>query len=472
MKKITLASVVALITYCFSMGIAAAQNFLPPAVSDALRAEKLAKEQMAASVVALDGGKLALNWRDKVKVIPASTEKMVTTLAALELLGPDWRWKTSFSYTGEISDGVLIGTLYIKGGGDPKYVAENLWRDLSRLRSMGIRHIAGDVVIDRSYFEADQQDPEFEEDWDRPYTAQADAALFNYRSIAMTISPRKDLGVALVTVSPPIEGLSVPSSVPISRKKGCVRWRQALELDIDNPWQPQFDGALPSGCDEKVLAYLVADANQYWQMYLKSIASEVGIQWSGKVAGGFVPEQAKPLFDVWSDDLATLVKLTNKFSNNVFAKHLLLTLAAKDRPERPAGYDHARSLLNAWLHYAVKVAPGEILVDNGSGLSRNSRVTTRAMTKLIAYGWKSVRMPEWISSFPISATDGTMSKRKVAPGSAYIKTGLLNNVKSAGGMVQARNGKRYAIYAVVQGKNATKTDAPIDRLIEWVYFNG
>ena len=167
MKKITLASVVALITYCFSMGMSVAQNFLPPTVSDALRAEKLAKEQMAASVVALDGGKLALNWRDKVKVIPASTEKMVTTLAALELLGPDWRWKTSFSYTGEISDGVLIGTFYIKGGGDPKYVAENLWRDLSRLRSMGIRHIAGDVVIDRSYFEADQQDPEFEEDWDR-----------------------------------------------------------------------------------------------------------------------------------------------------------------------------------------------------------------------------------------------------------------------------------------------------------------
>ena len=140
------------------MEIAWAQNFLPPTVSDALRSENLEKNQMVASVVALDGGRLSLNWRDRVKVIPASTEKMVTTLAALEFLGPDWRWKTSFYYTGEISDGVLIGTLFIKGGGDPKYVVENLWRDLSRLKSMGINHIAGDVVIDRSYFEKDKQD--------------------------------------------------------------------------------------------------------------------------------------------------------------------------------------------------------------------------------------------------------------------------------------------------------------------------
>ena len=65
-----------------------------------------------------------------------------------------------------------------------------------------------------------------------------------------------------------------------------------------------------------------------------------------------------------------------------------------------------------------------------------------------------------------------MSKRLVAPGYAYMKTGLMNNVKSAGGMIQAKSGKRYAVLAAVEGKKATKTDAPIDRLIEWVYFNG
>lgn len=472
MKKVFEACVLIILTCCFLMGNASAQNYLPNTVKGALRSANLSTEQLSASIVPLDGGKLSLNWRDRVKVLPASTEKMVTTLAALELLGPDWRWKTSYLYSGEIDDGVLFGTLFIKGGGDPKYVVENLWRDISRLKSLGINRIEGNVVIDRTYFEKEAQDPEFEEDWDRPYTAPSDGALLNYRSIALTLTPQKEQKRALVTVVPQLKNLEIPESVAIGRKRGCVRWRQALELDIDDPWKPEFDGALPAGCEEKTLAYLAPDANQYWQAYLQTIASEVGLSWNGRVVSGQVPESAVLFFDAWSEDLGTLVKLTNKFSNNVFAKHILLTLAAKDSPGIPASYARARAILNGWLQYAVKTVPGEIILDNGSGLSRKSRVTARAMTKLIAYAWRSPRMPEWISSFPISAVDGTMSKRLVAPGQAYIKTGLLNNVKSAGGLVQARSGKRYALYAVVQGKNATQTDAPIDRLIEWVYLNG
>lgn len=472
MKKVLAAGLFSLLTYCFSMGMASAQNFLPVTVKNALTSSGLSFEQLSVSLIPLDGGKLNLSWRDHVKVQPASTEKMITTLAALELLGPDWRWKTSYSYTGTIENKTLLGTLFIKGGGDPKYVSETLWRDLSRLKSLGIDRIEGNVVIDRSYFEKERQDPAFKDDWDRPYTAPADAALLNYRSIAMTITPEKDRKQATVTVVPQLIGLVTPSSVKMSRQKGCVRWRQALELDLDDPLEPEFDGALPSGCDEKVLAYLAPDANQYWEMFFRTLASQVGLIWHGKVTEGIAPDSAELLFDVWSDDLGTVVKLTNKFSNNVLAKHILLSLAAKDSPGIPASYARARAIVNEWLQQRVGVGAGDILLDNGSGLSRQSRVTARAMTQLISYGWKSPRMPEWIASFPISATDGTMSKRRVAPGQAYIKTGLMNTVKSAGGIIQARSGKRYAVFAVVQGKKATETDAPIDRLIEWVYFNG
>ena len=472
MKKVLAAGLFSLLTYCFSMGMACAQNFLPVTVKNALTSSGLSFEQLSVSLIPLDGGKLNLSWRDHVKVQPASTEKMITTLAALELLGPDWRWKTSYSYTGTIENKTLSGTLFIKGGGDPKYVSETLWRDLSRLKSLGIDRIEGNVVIDRSYFEKERQDPAFKDDWDRPYTAPADAALLNYRSIAMTITPEKDRKQATVTVVPQLIGLVTPSSVKMSRQKGCVRWRQALELDLDDPLEPEFDGALPSGCDEKVLAYLAPDANQYWEMFLRTVASQVGLTWQGEVFEGIAPAESKLLFDVWSEDLGTIVKLTNKFSNNVLAKHILLSLAAKDSPGIPASYARARAIVNQWLQQRVGIGAGEILLDNGSGLSRQARVTARAMTRLIGYGWKSPRMPEWLASFPISATDGTMSKRRVAPGYAYIKTGLMNTVKSAGGIIQARSGKRYAIFAAVQGKKATETDAPIDRLIEWVYLQG
>ena len=176
MKKIILLSVLTATTYCFSMGIALAQNYLPNSVKAALHSDEVSETQLAASVVPLDGGKLNLNWREDRKIQPASTEKMITTLAALEMLGPDWRWKTAFSYTGDWQNGTLKGTLYVKGGGDPKYVAENLWRDLSRMKSMGIQKISADVVIDRSYFEHYAQNPEFQDDWDRPYTAEADGS--------------------------------------------------------------------------------------------------------------------------------------------------------------------------------------------------------------------------------------------------------------------------------------------------------
>ena len=472
MKKVWAAGLLSLLTYCFSMGMACAQNFLPVTVKNALTSSGLSFEQLSVSLIPLDGGKLNLSWRDHVKVQPASTEKMITTLAALELLGPDWRWKTSYSYSGTIDNRTLSGTLFIKGGGDPTYVSENLWRDLSRLKSLGIDRIEGNVVIDRSYFEKDYQDPAFREDWDRPYTAPADAALLNYRSIAMTITPEVNKKQATVTVAPQLIGLVTPSTVKMSRQRGCVRWRQALELDLDDPMEPEFDGALPSGCDEKVLAYLAPDANQYWEMFLRTVASQVGLTWQGEVFEGIAPAESKLLFDVWSEDLGTIVKLTNKFSNNVLAKHILLSLAANDSPGIPASYARARAIVNTWLQQKVGIGAGEVLFDNGSGLSRQARVTARAMTRLISYGWKSPRMPEWLASFPISAIDGTMSKRQVAPGHAYIKTGLMNTVKSAGGIIQARSGKRYAIFAMVQGKKATETDAPIDRLIEWVYFNG
>ena len=472
MKKIILLSVVTATTYCFSMGIALAQNYLPGSVKDALRSAELSETQMTASVVPLDGGKLNLNWREGKKIQPASTEKMITTLAALELLGPNWHWETAFSYAGDWQNGALMGTLYVKGGGDPQYVAESLWRDLSRMKSMGIEKISGDVVIDRSYFEHYAQDPEFQDDWHRPYTAEADAALLNYQSIVMKISPDQNFGVAKVTVAPELLGLVVPKTVPLSASKGCVRWLQALDLKTENPWKPKFEGAMPSGCNEKNFGYLVRNPNEYWKAYLATLCEQVGITWKGTVKSGIVPNDAKLLFEVWSDDLGTLVRLTNKFSNNVFARHMFLTLAAKDNPGVPATYTHAREVLDAWLHYAVKVSPGDIFVDNGSGLTRKSRVTARAMTRLIAYGWRSPRMPEWISSFPISGLDGTMYKRAVAQGSAYIKTGLLRDVKSAGGLIQAKSGRRYAMFSAIEGEKATRTDAPIDRLIEWVYLNG
>lgn len=472
MKFPFIARLVVIITLCFLTTMSFCQEMLPVSVLKALDDSGQKREQLVAKVVALDEGPLSLSWQADKSVSPASTEKMITTLAALEMLGPAYRWKTSYAYRGKIVSGTLKGTLYVKGNGDPKYVVENLWRDLARLKSLGIYRIEGNVAIDRSRFMHERQDPEFKEDWDRPYTATADAALLNFQSVSLTLKPDYKRLVAEVFAQPTMSDLRVPESIPLINGQACVRWRQALQADVKNGLRPIIRGGLPGTCEEKNFSYLFADSNLYWESVFRSTAAQLSILWSGKVIEAKVPEDAVLLFDAWSEELAQLVRQTNKFSNNVFAKHMMLTLAAEAQPEKPAGYTLARQVIDSWLINRVGIKAGDVFIDNGSGLSRKSRVSAQAMTALIEYGWKSPRMPDWVSSFPIAGVDGTMKKRHAAAGSAYVKTGLLNGVKSAGGIVQAASGKRYGFFCAIEGARATESDRPIDSLIEWIFING
>lgn len=460
------------LSLCFFGENIFAQN-LPSSVQAALQGQQLKASQLAASLVPLDGGSLSLAWHSRDKVPPASTEKVITTLAALELLGPHYQWTTDFSYTGRLEEGVLKGTLYIRGGGDPQYTVEDLWRDLGYLKSRGIYRIEGDIAIDRSLFHVTPDEGAFDRQADRPYNKEADAALLNYQTVSLKIEPDEQRGSALLTATPALAGLSYPREVKLLRAKGCWQWRQKLEADLEDPWTPAFDGGFPRECESKTYSYVIHDPVAYWQAALQPLLAQYDMIWQGRVIEGTAPAEALPLLRSYSDDLAVIVRLTNKFSNNVFARHLLLTVGyeAYGRSE-PARYEMGREALGRWLADSVGIRPGEIYVENGSGLSRKSFVTPQAMTRLIAYGWRSPRMPDWITSFPISGMDGTMMKRPVATGSAYLKTGLLSQVKAVAGIIQAQSGHRYALFASVHGAKATYSDEPLDRLIEWVYRNG
>lgn len=473
MKKNWLALFGLILSSCFLSGNIFAAEKLPHIVQEQLSALDIKPSQMAVSVRALDGGNLSLQWQSAKHVSPASTEKIMTTLAALELLGPHYQWYTDFGYEGSIENGVLKGTLHVRGGGDPQYTIENLWKDVGYLRARGIVRIEGDVVVDRTLFSVTPKEGDFDHQASRPYNKEADAALLNYQSVSLKLEPNQEAGVALVTATPALVGLAYPREVKLTRHKSCYQWRQKLQADVSDPLTPAFDGGFPRGCETKIFSYLVPDANQYWQAALAPIFAQHQIVWTGVVRDGPYTEQVQPLLRSYSDDLATIVRLTNKFSNNVFARHLFLTTGLESAARvMPATYELARETVSDWMINTVGVPSEDFFIENGSGLSRKSFVTARAMTQVLAYGWQSPRMPDWIASFPISGMDGTMMKRSVAPGSAYLKTGLISGVKSVAGIIQAQSGHRYAIFAVVQGSKATYSDEPIDHLIEWVYRRG
>jgi len=440
---------------------------LPPAMTQALARAKVPVEAVSVVVEEVGGsGSALLSHRAGVAMNPASVMKLVTTLAALETLGPTWTWSTPVYVEGTAREGTLYGNVYIKGQGDPKLVVERLWLLLRRVQGLDIRNIAGDIVLDRGAFEGNATDPaEFDGEPLRPYNAAPDALLLNFKSVLMTFVPDRSANAAHVHVEPPLAGVSWPSHVPL-RETECNDYRSALRADFSDPAQPRFAGRYPVGCGEKVWPLAYADPASYGVRAIEGMWRAVGGQLQGQVRYGTVPEGLAPAFALESPPLAEVVRDINKYSNNVMTQQLFLTLSLQQQGKGTlAG---SRELLQDW--WRQRFGASEMpQIANGSGLSREDRMTAGALARLLQYAWASPLMPELLSSLPISGQDGTLRPgRWHAQGQAHLKTGSLRNVASIAGIVHAGGGRRYVLVAMVNHPNAGAARPAMEALVEWV----
>jgi D-alanyl-D-alanine carboxypeptidase/D-alanyl-D-alanine-endopeptidase (penicillin-binding protein 4) len=406
-----------------------------------------------------------LRHRADRPVNPASVMKLVTTLAALETLGPTWSWKTPVYIEGTVHEGVLQGNLHIQGQGDPKLVAERLWLLLRRVQGLGIRQITGDIVLDRSAFEVVASDPaEFDGEPLRPYNAAPDALLLNFKSVLMTFVPDRTAGVARLHVEPPLAGVVWPMQIPL-REGVCNDYRSTLRADFSDPTQPRFAGRYPADCGEKTWPLAWADPAGYGARAIEGMWRAIGGELQGRVREGRVPENLTPAFTLESPPLAELVRDINKYSNNVMTQQLFLTLSLQQQGRGTiAG---SRELLRSWWHERFGTE-SEPQVSNGSGLSREDRISAAALARLLQYAWASPLMPELMSSLPISGLDGTLRPaRWRAEGSAHLKTGSLRDVASIAGYVHTPDGRRYVLVAVVNHPNAGAVRPALEALVEW-----
>jgi D-alanyl-D-alanine carboxypeptidase/D-alanyl-D-alanine-endopeptidase (penicillin-binding protein 4) len=177
-----------------------------------------------------------------------------------------------------------------------------------------------------------------------------------------------------------------------------------------------------------------------------------------------VPARLKPTFSVTSPALAEVVRDVNKYSNNVMAQQLFLTLAL--RKDGPATFDGARDALRQWwqarLGDAEPPAP-----DNGAGLSREARISARALARMLQLAWQSPVMPELVSSLPIAGVDGTLRRSQSRAGAAHLKTGSLRDVMAVAGYVHAASGRRYVLVAIVNHPQAGAARPVLDALVDW-----
>jgi len=446
---------------------------LPASVELQLKKTGIAESSLSAVVRSLDapkGGSLEggvlLAHRAGVARTPASLMKLLTTQVALDQLGPGFTWKTAFYKEGELSsDGVLEGNIYIKGGGDPKLSLDNAWRMLQKLRAFGIKRIQGDLVFDKSVFEPMSQDPgAFDDQPLRPYNVGADALLINFNALLITFVPDVQSGVARVQVQPPLQGLTVQATVPLVSGP-CLDYRAMLKVNFDNPNALLFKGAYASECAERTWPLAYPKPQEYTERALGGMWSALGGAVTGKVRAGLVPAALKPLWVESSSTLAQIIRDMNKFSNNVMAQQLFLSLSLGGSV--PASFEQSQEKVKSWWVRNMPKSTQLPVLDKGSGLSRSESISASGLADVLSWGWRSPWMPELLASLPSVGQEGTLERSTLGV-MAHLKTGSLKDVMGVAGFVQTQTGARFIVVALVNDPKANTARPVLDALVNWV----
>ena len=404
---------------------------------------------------------------------PASTMKLVPTWAALELLGPAYSWKTRAWSDAPVVKGILKGNLYLQGGGDPLLTIERWWRFVSDLRQTGLRVIEGDIVIDQTRFAALDERPE---DFDgrpwRTYNVLPDALLVNLQMADFVVRPADDGKTVEVAIKPFPAGLVVENRVALTTGRCAGRNRRILITSPDDaPEQVRVSGRLSASCGPQTFRRAVMQPAEYAYGTFVTLWRELGGEFRGAMLRAPKPPTARLLLTQESQSLAEIVRITNKYSSNMMARSLLLTVAA-ETTGTPATAAAGEASVKEFLASRGLEFP-ELIVGNGSGLSREAVISGDSMARLLIGAWNSRYAPEFLASLSLGGLDGTLRKRfeKVNdPSRIRMKTGTLRNVSTIAGYVTGKSGRHYVVVVDVNHPGAQNGVGELIQgaVIEWV----
>jgi D-alanyl-D-alanine carboxypeptidase/D-alanyl-D-alanine-endopeptidase (penicillin-binding protein 4) len=403
---------------------------------------------------------------------PASTMKLLPTWAALDLLGPAYTWKTRVWADAPIERGVLKGNLYLQGGGDPLLTIERWWRLVADLRQKGLRAIDGDIVVDQSRFVAADERPE---DFDgrswRTYNVLPDAMLVNWQSSEFTIRPADDGDGIEIRVQPFPEGLVVENRVVLAQGRCVGRDRRVgYTISPTDPGRVVVSGRLAKTCPPQTQRLAIMEPAQYAFGTFVTLWREQGGEFRGGWLRAPTPPTARLLLTHESQPLADIVRVTNKFSSNMMARSLVLAIAA-ERHGLPASTAAGEAAIHEWLAGRNLAFP-ELVIGNGSGLSREARMSADSMARLLAAAWRSRFAPEFLASLALGGLDGTLEKRFANvqdPSRIRMKTGTLRDVSTIAGYVTGASGRTLAVVVFIHhpGVQNGGGEAIQAAVIEW-----
>ena len=470
---------------------------VPQNVIRSLERNQIPKDAVSISVIEIEPvrqgkntSKNILDWRAEELMNPASTMKLLTTLAGLDILGPQYRWRTNLYTDGLIRQGTLKGNLYLQGTGDPKLIPEELSKLMKSLQALGVQKIDGNLFFDRSaYAPSVMEHSTIDGESLRSYNVPPDPLLYSFRTLSFQLGKSRTADFIDISYSPALSQLKIDNQMQLVDRP-CDNWKSNIRFNLD-PEVPsktdklvlaQFSGAFPSSCRDVNYNVVALDANTFLTQGFAAAWELAGGTWAKAPTGkdGVVPLAAKLLLQFEGINLANDVQDINKYSNNVMARQLLLTLALEKmgKPATPANGD---LVIQSWLKQNSMEFSG-LVIENGSGLSRNESISAGQMNQLLLTARNLSVGDIFYNSLPIAGTDGTMRNRlmtqlrkflhlKKKP-EARIKTGSLADVRAISGYVISKSGKMYAVSSFINHPNAWRGLEAHDQLLSWLLEDG
>ena len=444
---------------------------MPPTVAQAIAGERIAPASVSYVVLDVDSGQIAASSNPGTPRSPASTIKVLTTFAALDSLGPAYTWHTLALLQGVLEDGVLQGDLILKGGGDPYMTLERWWSFVQALRAKGLRTLHGDIVVDDTAFALVPEDPAaFDGRPHQAYNAEPSALMVNFQSVEFRLTPNPATRRVDIAATPAPVNLAVDNRIAFMAGPCSGRAaRVAFEVPSAEWDRVEFTGFLSPQCAARSISRVLLSAPNYAFGTFVQLWREAGGVFDGTLRVAAAPPTAIPFVSFDSVTLAEAVRLTNKFSNNLMARHLLLTLGA-ERFGAPATVDKVMRALSAWSQERG-LALADVEIDNGSGLSRSTRISVLELAAVLRAAYHSRYAPEFVASLPLAGVDGTLRSRMQSsqPGSARLKTGHLDGVSGIAGYVTGASGKVYVVVSLVNDARvgAGAGDTVHEALVSW-----
>ncbi|RNL80647.1 D-alanyl-D-alanine carboxypeptidase/D-alanyl-D-alanine endopeptidase [Halostreptopolyspora alba] len=426
-----------------------------------LDSPELAGATSGVVVRSLDTGNLLYERNADTALTPASNMKLLTSAAALDVLGPDHTFETTVTADEEPTSGVVEGDLYLTGTGDPSLTSDAFDALAAEVADSGVTEVAGDLLADDTYFDAQRLHPDWESA-DEPYYYAAQIS-------ALTVAANDDLdtGVVNVTATPgthsgaPVDTRLEPAADNLSLSNEARTGPPDSETTVDvsrDPGTNQFTatGSLPAGGPEYSTLRTVHEPTDHAAHLLADALEDNGVRVRGDVDRGTAPTGAAELAVAESAELSELLAPFMKLSNNGHAEILVKTMGHESAGEGTwaAGLAEMASALE---RIGVELDAHEL--SDGSGLARSNQLTATTVASVLRTAPDEPWFTSWERSLPVAGaedrmTGGTLSGRMrgtPAEGNVRAKTGTLTGVSALSGYVTGAGGEDLAFAVLNNG---------------------